>query len=454
MKLFLASIFVFLSMGVAAMACPNYQLGGNAFSYTGEQLYTPTTFGVQAGGNNSLTNCGLGSLGSGNFRSAPDYSFDLTGMDQYLLAIDVDSQCDAALLVNTANAQWLFDDDSNGNLDPRIELNNAAQLNGRVDIWVGTFSGGACSGTVTLETFFNQQAPAPAPVPAPAPLPANCPNWNMQGAQIQLTGDQLYAPQRYGVQAQGSMSASSCGEFQGTGYFSAAPQYSFYLSGMDAYRLAIDVVADCDTTLLVNTADTQWHFDDDGAGYPNPSLDLVGAQALNGRVDVWVGSYNGTPCNATLNMETFYASAPQPQPQPQPVSGCPTFALTGQQLNLTGQQLYSPQSYGLQAGGGADVSGCGINAGGYANAAPNYSFYLSGMEDYRLAIDVDSQCDTTLIVNTADGQWLYDDDSNGNLDPRMDIRGGNQLNGRVDVWVGTFGGSSCPATLNMETWLN
>ncbi len=451
MRLFLASIFLFFSMGVAAMACPNYQLASGAFSYTGDTLYTPTTFGVQAGGPNALSNCGLGGLGSGYFRSAPDYSFDLSGMDPYRLVIDVDSQCDAALLVNTANAQWLFDDDSNGNLDPRIELTNAAQTNGRVDVWVGTFGGGSCSATVTLETFFNQ---APAPAPAPTPLPASCPTWNLQGAQVTLTGQQLYTPQRFGVQAQGGTAASSCGEFQGTGYFSAAPQYSFYLSGMDQYRLDLDVVADCDTTLLVNTADTVWHFNDDGAGYPNPSLSLTGGQALNGRVDVWVGSYTGQNCNATLNMETFFASAPQPQPQPQPAGGCPTFNMSGQQLTLTGQQLYSPQAYSVQAGGGTPVSNCNIGAGGYANAAPHYTFFLSGMEEYRLAIDVDSQCDSTLIVNAANGQWFYDDDSNGNLDPRMDLRGANLLNGRVDVWVGTFGGGACPATLNMETWFN
>jgi hypothetical protein len=26
------------------------------------------------------------------------------------------------------------------------------------------------------------------------------------------------------------------------------------------------------------------------------------------------------------------------------------------------------------------------------------------------------------------------------------------LNGRVDVWVGTYGGTSCPATIELETW--
>ncbi len=450
MRVLLASFFLLISSAFAAMACPAYQLATGSFTYTGDDLYTPTSFGVQAGGQNSLVNCGLGQLGSGQFRSAPDYSFDLSGMDPYRLVIDVDSQCDAALLVNTATGQWYFDDDSNGNLDPRIELNNASDTNGRVDVWVGTFAGGACSAQLTLETFFNQ---APAPQPTTPQQAGGCPTWNLQGAQITVTGDQLYSPQRYGVVAQGGATPEACG-LPGTGFFTDAPQYSFYLSGMDQYRLAVEVVADCDTTLLVNTADTTWHFDDDSNGNLNPRLDLTGAQALNGRVDVWVGTYNGGSCNATLELETWLSGATQPQPQPQPVGGCPTFQLSGQQVTITGQQLYSPQAYQLQASGAAPVGGCNIGAAGYANAAPHYTFFLSGMDQYRLAIDVNSQCDSTLIVNTANGQWFFDDDSNGNLDPRIDLRGANLLNGRVDVWVGTFGGNACPATLNMETWLN
>lgn len=452
MRILLASILLFFSMAFAAAACPSWQLGGATYNFTGNDLYAPKNFGVQAGGQNSLSNCGLGNLGSGYFRSPPDYSFNLSGMEQYRLVVDVDAQCDSALLINTANAQWLFDDDSNGNLDPRIEITDIAQMNGRVDIWVGTYGGGSCNATLNLETFLAQ-----APAPAPTPLPVGCPDWNIQGAPITLAGGQLAVPQSYGVLASGSVPLANCGNIQGTGYFNQAPNFSFWLSGMDNYRLDLSVVSDCDSTLLANAVDTTWYFDDDSNGNLDPRLSIQGANSLNGRVDVWVGTYGGGSCNATLTAQAVPVVAPQPVPQPvpQPAGGCPTWQLQGTPITTTGDTLYSPQSYQALASGTTALSGCNIpGTRGYANAAPTYTFYLSGMDQYRLAVDVVSQCDSTLLVNTADGQWFFDDDSNGNLDPRLDIRGANLLNGRVDVWIGTYGGGSCNATLNMETWFN
>ena len=62
---------------------------------------------------------------------------------------------------------------------------------------------------------------------------------------------------------------------------------------------------------------------------------------------------------------------------------------------------------------------------------------------------VTSDCDAAMLVNTADGQWHFDDDANGNLDPRLTIPAGAALDGQVDVWIGTFAGGECAATLNI-----
>jgi hypothetical protein len=59
-----------------------------------------------------------------------------------------------------------------------------------------------------------------------------------------------------------------------------------------------------------------------------------------------------------------------------------------------------------------------------------------------------------MLVRTPDGQWHYDDDFNGNLNPRINLTNTVALNGRVDVWVGTYGGTTCPATIELETWLD
>jgi len=51
------------------------------------------------------------------------------------------------------------------------------------------------------------------------------------------------------------------------------------------------------------------------------------------------------------------------------------------------------------------------------------------MQGYDLEIQVNSSCDATLLVNSANGIWYFDDDSNGNLDPMLRISGSDTLNG-------------------------
>ncbi|MDP5086428.1 MAG: hypothetical protein NWQ23_13485 [Yoonia sp.] len=140
----------------AAIACPDFNLAPQeSYQATGKQLYSARTFDVVAGGNNYIWNCpnvrpGT-DTGAGYFPSAPDFSFQLSGMSPYQLVVRVVSECDAALLINTASANWYYDDDDNGNLDPRIVLTRPAD--GRVDIWIGTYDGDFCNARLEMETF-------------------------------------------------------------------------------------------------------------------------------------------------------------------------------------------------------------------------------------------------------------------------------------------------------------
>lgn len=65
-------------------------------------------------------------------------------------------------------------------------------------------------------------------------------------------------------------------------------------------------------------------------------------------------------------------------------------------------------------------------------------------------ISVVSRCDSALLINTASGSWYYDDDDNGNLDPRIVLT--RPLDGQIDIWVGTYDGDFCDAQLRMETF--
>ncbi len=137
-------------------------------------------------------------------------------------------------------------------------------------------------------------------------------------------------------------------------------------------------------------------------------------------------------------------------------AACPTYSQQGATYTVTGQDLYSPNSYNVIAGGGNSLRNCGFNNTGYVISRPDFTFYTQGMHPYnRLEIEVTQQhCDTVLLVNSANGSWFFDDDSNGNLRPEVNLYGQSNIGGRVDVWVGTYGSSTCGAVLEMETWYN
>ncbi|MCF2903519.1 hypothetical protein L0666_00830 [Octadecabacter sp. CECT 8868] len=150
---FLFAVFItcFGFVGTA-QACPDYTLWGNeVYNSTGGQLFSPRQFNVVAGGDNNLQRCGFASGVDGFVITEPDFSFDLSGMNGYRIVIDVKSNCDSVLLANTADTQWYYDDDSNGNADPRLDIGNPG--NGVLDVWVGTFDGQTCNAVLTLETF-------------------------------------------------------------------------------------------------------------------------------------------------------------------------------------------------------------------------------------------------------------------------------------------------------------
>ena len=157
MRAFLLAVVALIALTTGrAEACPDYTIwGAERYQATGAQLFSRADFEVVAGGRNYIFNCrnvqpGT-DRGAGYFTTQPDFSFELSGMGSYQLVISVVSQCDSALLINTGNVNWFYDDDDNGNLDPRIVLTRPS--NGIIDIWVGTYDGDYCDAILSLETF-------------------------------------------------------------------------------------------------------------------------------------------------------------------------------------------------------------------------------------------------------------------------------------------------------------
>ncbi len=94
------------------------------------------------------------------------------------------------------------------------------------------------------------------------------------------------------------------------------------------------------------------------------------------------------------------------------------------------------------AGGTIDLSELGYY--GYVAEAPDFDLrYTSG--EYQLTIKVENtNADTLLLVNTPDGQWHFNDDSNG-LDPAITFS--PPQDGLYDIWIGTLNGEYADARL-------
>jgi len=135
--------------------CPAPGTQGTLVQTTGTALYSPTDYSLTAGGPTEVSTCGLPVDAWGFFGANPNFSFMLSGMEEYgRLEIEAFAECDTVMLVRTPDGQWHFNDDTNG-LDPAINITPAANTNGQVDVWLGTYGGGTCTGAVEMETWHN-----------------------------------------------------------------------------------------------------------------------------------------------------------------------------------------------------------------------------------------------------------------------------------------------------------
>lgn len=119
----------------------------------------------------------------------------------------------------------------------------------------------------------------------------------------QLTGRDLWRPDRFSVSAGGEIDLWGCGGI-GWGLVRAAPDFVFELTRLRRYRrLHLRANAECDTVLLVRDPAGQWFFDDDSGVGHTASLSL--ADPVDGAYAVWVGAFRSAGCVAQLTLESF-----------------------------------------------------------------------------------------------------------------------------------------------------
>ncbi|MEO1039081.1 MAG: hypothetical protein AAFX09_06000 [Pseudomonadota bacterium] len=114
-------------------------------------------------------------------------------------------------------------------------------------------------------------------------------------------------------------------------------------------------------------------------------------------------------------------------------------------VRLSAGFVPDPHSVTLTAGGSIRAQDRFSECRGYIANAPDYSLYYEA-GTMGLYFSVDSDRDTTLVINGPDTRWYCDDDgADEPLNPLVHFT--NPQSGRYDIWVGTYGDSMASATL-------
>ncbi|RYG19899.1 MAG: hypothetical protein EON96_02060, partial [Caulobacteraceae bacterium] len=237
----------------------------------------------------------------------------------------------------------------------------------------------------------------------------------------------------------GGSIAASAAQSGCEGKVSAAPdlQLNFTAGDLD---LTIKALASEDTTLLVNSPGGRWYCDDDSGGDLDPMVTISDPES--GRYDIWLGTYDDSMVQSTLQISelggTDMTSGPAPNMELEPNYGT---------ANLRGGFTPDPWTKSILAGGSSPASAAKSGCEGSVSAAPDIQIFFEP-GDSDLTFRVRAEEDTTLLINTPNGRFYCDDDSGGDLDPKVTIT--NPQSGRYDIWVGTYNGSMVQSTLEVS----
>lgn len=175
-------------------------------------------------------------------------------------------------------------------------------------------------------------------------------------------------------------------------------------------------------------------------------------------------SYFGNGPGFASGAYTAPAPAPAPVPVPAPsgnmaaisqgafvhgggggYSGCPNYTIRntafGQASMFAGQGSYRVPR--ITAGGRYPLTNCFPGTGwrGFTITRPDFRFFYQGTSPTgRLTFQLTSNVDTVLLINTPDGQWFFNDDSNGTFNSLLTFS--PVLQGQYDIWAGAYNNSS------------
>lgn len=239
-----------------------------------------------------------------------------------------------------------------------------------------------------------------------------------------------------------------------TGYITESqPDFNINLSNAGS-DFGLYVRASVDTTLIVNMPNGEWRCNDDStaAGSTNPGIEFSNPQ--DGLYNVWIGTYSEIDVTEALLAITEYASSAWANtvlivsPTNSTSSNVPQIG-SSRYDTVSLDVAFTPDPYIVEvvAGGAMDVDDLGAACTGYiAGSQPDVNLDYQGTAD--LGIYVNSDSDTTLVVNRPDGSWSCNDDSSYLLNANPGLYFENAATGIYNIWIGTFSeGSNADALL-------
>jgi len=391
-------------------------------------LPDPYSTHIGAGGNNDASALGSGCVGM--IGGPPDYNLNFTSNGS-VLYVSAASDGDVSLVVNAPDGAWYCDDDSGTGLNAGLTF--AKAQSGLYNIWVGRFGDTELvDATLHISEYGYQDGLVDETSNAASAInPAGAPTYG----SVELLAGFLPDPHAVSVVPGGPHAASdvssSC-----AGRVAADPDFDLHYTAGSG-PLHISANSSVDTTLLINLPNGEWVCDDDSGEGLNPAITFDTPQS--GLYDIWVGQFGEASGDATLNIsEVSIGAGTEIDPGAAPTYG---------NVELTGGFVPDPHTVSVISGGPHSAANVHVGCAGTVAAAPDFDLYFTGGSS-PLYISAGSATDTTLLINTPSGAWVCDDDSGEGLNPGITFE--TPEDGLYDIWVGSFGGASGDATLNIS----
>ena len=342
---------------------------------------------------------GFGDSYNGFFTEAPTFSLNYTAGPQPLTILNESDHVDTVMLIYTPEGQWEYNDDFDG-LNAGIRFDSP--VSGEYLIWMGSYSRAPSSGRLLVsESYILQSERMPelglTPEYDTISLRAGFEPDPLQREAF-LFGNQQYA--NY------------------SGYFSEAPSFILDYEAGDS-TLSLTAFSEDDTVLLLHTAEGEWLYNDDFEGL---NAGFYFENPVSGTYQIWIGSYNNNSIEAVLEISESYIPYAERQPD---VSAAP-----GEKLEFVpgrGQTLERNISLNTPI----RLSDIGS---GFVNERPHIGLTTPESQN-SLLISAFSELDTTLLVYTPSGEWLFNDDTEG-INPAIQLSSTEA--GEYLIWVGSF----------------